>query len=175
MVTTRGSRLFAHHVPARDATAVARLRAAGAIPLAKTSLPEFSYWTETDNLLVGPTRNPWDPRRTPGGSSGGEAAAIAAGMSPLGLGSDVAPSVRGPAHFTGIAALKARPCRSRSARPPTACRSASNSSPPGTPRTCCSRWHRSWSPRARSANAAHPAREQAKGAPAPGGPPPRRR
>ncbi|WP_086602440.1 amidase [Streptomyces swartbergensis] len=107
VVTTRGSRLFAHHVPAEDATAVARMRAAGAIPLAKTSLPEFSYWTETDNLLVGATRNPWDPRRTPGGSSGGEAAAIAAGMSPLGLGSDVAISVRGPAHFTGIVALKA--------------------------------------------------------------------
>jgi aspartyl-tRNA(Asn)/glutamyl-tRNA(Gln) amidotransferase subunit A len=107
VVTTRGSRLFGHHVPAEDATAVARMCAAGAIPLAKTSLPEFSYWTETDNLLVGPTRNPWDLRRTPGGSSGGEAAAIAAGMSPLGLGSDVAISVRGPAHFTGIVAMKA--------------------------------------------------------------------
>ncbi|MEW2396106.1 amidase [Streptomyces sp. NPDC046862] len=106
-VTTRGSRLFADHVPEADATVVARMRAAGAIPLAKTSLPEFSYWTETDNLLVGRTRNPWDLRRTPGGSSGGEAAVIAAGMSPLGLGSDVAISVRGPAHFTGIVALKA--------------------------------------------------------------------
>ncbi len=106
-VTTRGSRLFARHVPEADAAVVARMRAAGAIPLAKTSLPEFSYWTETDNLLVGRTRNPWDPRRTPGGSSGGEAAVIAAGMSPLGLGSDVAISVRGPAHFTGIVALKA--------------------------------------------------------------------
>lgn len=107
VVTTRGSRLFADHVPAADATAVARMRAAGAVLLAKTSLPEFSYWTETDNLLVGPARNPWDLRRTPGGSSGGEAAAIATGMSPLGLGSDVAISVRGPAHFTGIAAMKA--------------------------------------------------------------------
>jgi aspartyl-tRNA(Asn)/glutamyl-tRNA(Gln) amidotransferase subunit A len=82
-------------------------RAAGGIPLAKTSLPEFSYWTETDNLLVGRARNPWDGERTPGGSSGGESAAIAAGMSPLGLGSDVAISVRGPAHDTGIVALKA--------------------------------------------------------------------
>ncbi|MFI6937083.1 amidase [Streptomyces sp. NPDC050287] len=107
VVTTRGSRLFADHVPAADATAVARMRAAGGVLLAKTSLPEFSYWTETDNLLVGPARNPWDLRRTPGGSSGGEAAAIAAGMSPLGLGSDVAISVRGPAHFTGIVAMKA--------------------------------------------------------------------
>ncbi|MFC4464274.1 amidase [Streptomyces xiangluensis] len=107
VVTTRGSRLFADHVPAADATTVARMRAAGAVLLAKTSLPEFSYWTETDNLLVGPARNPWDLRRTPGGSSGGEAAVIAAGMSPLGLGSDVAISVRGPAHFTGIVAMKA--------------------------------------------------------------------
>ncbi|MCG0286865.1 amidase [Streptomyces sp. PSAA01] len=107
VVTTRGSVLFRDHVAAADATAVARLRAAGAIPLAKTNLPEFSYWTETDNLLVGRCRNPWDVERTPGGSSGGESAAIAAGMSPLGLGSDVAISVRGPAHDTGIVALKA--------------------------------------------------------------------
>lgn len=106
-VTTRGSVVFRDHVPAADATAVARLRAAGGLPLAKTNLPEFSYWTETDNLLIGRSRNPWHGDRTPGGSSGGESAAIAAGMSPLGLGSDVAISVRGPAHDTGIVALKA--------------------------------------------------------------------
>ncbi|MGI5131702.1 amidase [Pseudonocardia sp. CA-107938] len=106
-VTTRGSTLFRDRVPATDATAVARLRAAGALPLARTNLPEFSYWTETDNLLVGRSNNPWDLDRTPGGSSGGESAAIAAGISPLGLGSDVAISVRGPAHDTGIVALKA--------------------------------------------------------------------
>jgi len=85
---------------------VARLRGAGAVLLGKTSLPEMSYWTETDNRLIGRTSNPYDPERTPGGSSGGESAAIAAGMSPLGLGSDVAISVRGPAHDTGIAAIK---------------------------------------------------------------------
>lgn len=107
MAATRGSALFRGRVPARDATAVARLRAVGGIPLAKTNLPEFSYWTETDNLVTGRSRNPWDRERTPGGSSGGESAAIAAGMSPLGLGSDVAISVRGPAHDTGIVALKA--------------------------------------------------------------------
>ncbi|WP_329126612.1 amidase [Streptomyces caniferus] len=107
VVTTRGSTLFKDHVANADATAVARLRAAGGIPLAKTNLPEFSYWTETDNPLVGRTRNPWNTERTSGGSSGGESAAIAAGMSPLGLGSDVAISVRGPAHDTGIVALKA--------------------------------------------------------------------
>ncbi len=107
VVTTRGSVLFAHQVAAADATTVARIRAAGGIALAKTNLPEFSYWTETDNLLVGKTRNPWDGERTPGGSSSGESAAIAAGMSPLGLGSDIAISLRGPAHDTGIVALKA--------------------------------------------------------------------
>jgi aspartyl-tRNA(Asn)/glutamyl-tRNA(Gln) amidotransferase subunit A len=107
VVSTRGSTLFQDHVAAEDATAVARLRAAGGLPLAKTNLPEFSYWTETDNLLVGRCRNPWNADRTPGGSSGGESAAIAAGMSPLGLGSDVAISVRGPAHDTGIVAMKA--------------------------------------------------------------------
>jgi Asp-tRNA(Asn)/Glu-tRNA(Gln) amidotransferase A subunit family amidase len=105
--TTRGSKLFTDHVPTRDATAVARMRAAGAIPLAKTNLPEFAFWTETDNLVTGATVNPWDADRTPGGSRGGESAAIAAGLSPLGLGSDVAISVRGPAHDTGIVALKA--------------------------------------------------------------------
>jgi Asp-tRNA(Asn)/Glu-tRNA(Gln) amidotransferase A subunit family amidase len=105
--TTRGSRLFADRVASADATAVARIRAAGGIVLGKTNLPEFSYWTESDNLVAGRSLNPWDRARTPGGSSGGESAAIAAGMSPFGLGSDVAISVRGPAHDTGIVALKA--------------------------------------------------------------------
>ncbi|WP_433859724.1 amidase [Streptomyces kronopolitis] len=105
--TMRGSHLFADHVPDRDATTVARFKAAGAIPIGKTNLPEFSYWTESDNLVSGRSLNPWDPDRTPGGSSGGEAAAIAAGLSPIGLGSDVAISMRGPAHYTGIVALKA--------------------------------------------------------------------
>ncbi len=109
--TARGSLLFADHVPDCDATTVARMRAAGAIALAKTNLPEFSYWTETDNRLTGRSLNPWDPDRTPGGSSGGESAAIAAGLSPIGLGSDVAISVRGPAHDTGVVALK--PTRDR--------------------------------------------------------------
>jgi Asp-tRNA(Asn)/Glu-tRNA(Gln) amidotransferase A subunit family amidase len=105
--TTRGSRLFADRVPEHDATAVARLKAAGAILIAKTSLPEFSYWWESDNALVGRTLNPWNRERTAGGSSGGEGAAIAAGMSPMGLGSDVAISVRGPASLNGIVGLKA--------------------------------------------------------------------
>ncbi|WP_335981171.1 amidase [Streptomyces sp. CA2R106] len=106
VLTQRGSPIFAGRVPDRDATSVARLKRAGAILLAKTNLPEFSYSTESDNLLTGRTNNPWNLGRTPGGSSGGESAAIAAGMSPLGLGSDLAISVRGPAAHTGIAALK---------------------------------------------------------------------
>ncbi|MGW5022934.1 amidase [Streptomyces cacaoi] len=105
--TRRGSRLFAGHVPAADATGVARWKAAGGVLLAKTNVPEFSYWTETDNLVTGRTVNPYDPSRTAGGSSGGEAAAVAAGLSPLGLGSDVAISLRGPAHDSGVVALKA--------------------------------------------------------------------
>lgn len=104
--TTRGSRLFEHHVPASDATVVARLRAAGGIPVAKTNLPEFAFWWETGNLVFGRTLNPWNPERTTGGSSGGEAAALAAGLSPLGIGSDVGGSIRLPAHHCGIVGLK---------------------------------------------------------------------
>jgi aspartyl-tRNA(Asn)/glutamyl-tRNA(Gln) amidotransferase subunit A len=112
VLTQRGSKLFAGNIPDRDATSVARFKAAGGIPLMKTNLPEFSAWTETDNLVTGRSNNPWNLERTPGGSSGGESAAIAAGMSPIGIGSDVAISVRGPAAFTGIAALKATQGRS---------------------------------------------------------------
>jgi aspartyl-tRNA(Asn)/glutamyl-tRNA(Gln) amidotransferase subunit A len=107
IATQRGTKLFAGFIPDTDAITVARFKAAGGIPIAKTNLPEFSGWTETDNLVTGRTNNPWNLERTPGGSSGGESAAIAAGMSPIGIGSDVAISVRGPAAFTGIAALKA--------------------------------------------------------------------
>ena len=106
VLTQRGSPIFVGRIPDTDATSVARLKQAGAILLAKTNLPEFSYWVESDNLLTGKTNNPWDLSRSSGGSSGGESAAIAAGMSPLGLGSDLSISVRGPAADTGIAALK---------------------------------------------------------------------
>jgi len=105
--TQRGSPIFKGRIPAADATSVARLKKAGAILLAKTNLPEFSYSTETDNLLTGRANNPWNLDRTPGGSSGGESAAIAAGLSPFGLGSDLAISIRGPAAQTGIVGLKA--------------------------------------------------------------------
>jgi aspartyl-tRNA(Asn)/glutamyl-tRNA(Gln) amidotransferase subunit A len=104
--TTRGSRLFADHVPDEDAEVIRRLVGAGAIPLAKTNLPDFVLWWETDNLVFGRTVNPWNPARTAGGSSGGEAAAIAAGLSPLGIGSDLGGSIRLPAHYCGVAGLK---------------------------------------------------------------------
>ena len=106
-----GSLLHKDEVPKHDAIAVARLRAAGALILGTTNCPEFLMAYETDNLLHGRTRNPWDLERTPGGSSGGESAAVAAGMSAAGLGSDSGGSVRVPAHFTGICSLKPTPGR----------------------------------------------------------------
>jgi len=107
IVTKRGSKIFEDFIPEQDATVVTRMKNAGAIPLMKTNIPEFSAHWESDNLVTGRSNNPWNLDRTPGGSSGGESAVIAAGLSPIGLGSDVAISVRGPGAFTGIAALKA--------------------------------------------------------------------
>jgi amidase len=106
-----GSLLHEGDVPREDAVVVARLRAAGALILGTTNCPEFLMAYETANRLHGHTRNPWDLERTPGGSSGGEAAAIAAGLSAGGLGSDSGGSVRVPAHFTGICSLKPTPGR----------------------------------------------------------------
>ena len=106
-----GSLLHKGEVPREDALVVARLRAAGALILGTTNCPEFLMAYETDNLLHGRTNNPWDLERTPGGSSGGESAAIAAGLSAAGLGSDSGGSVRVPAHFTGICSLKPTPGR----------------------------------------------------------------
>jgi aspartyl-tRNA(Asn)/glutamyl-tRNA(Gln) amidotransferase subunit A len=105
--TQRGTPIFKGRTPDTDATSVARLKKAGGILLAKTNLPEFSYGVESDNLLSGRTNNPWNLDLTPGGSSGGESAAIASGMSPLGVGTDLAISLRGPAAHTGIVSLKA--------------------------------------------------------------------
>jgi amidase len=106
-----GSELNKGDVPREDAVVVARLRAAGALILGTTNCPEFLMAYETANLLHGRTNNPWDLERTPGGSSGGESAAIAAGLSAGGLGSDSGGSVRVPAHFTGICSLKPTPGR----------------------------------------------------------------
>src|ERR1700712_2887655 len=106
VICTGGTKGRANYVPKADATAVARLRAAGAIILGKTNVPELAGALETDNLVYGRTNNPYDLARTPGGSSGGEAAIVAAGGSPLGLGTDAGGSIRVPAHFCGLAALK---------------------------------------------------------------------
>ena len=106
-----GSKLRAGFVAARDAPLVSRLRNAGAIILGTTNAPELLMAWETDNLLYGRTNNPWDLSRTSGGSSGGEAAAIAAGCSAGGVGSDGGGSIRVPAHFSGICGLKPTPGR----------------------------------------------------------------
>jgi amidase len=106
-----GTRLRAGHIAAEDAPLVARLRAAGAVILGVTNAPELLMAWETDNLLYGRTNNPWDLTRTAGGSSGGEAAAIAAGLSAGGVGSDGGGSIREPAHFCGICGLKPTPGR----------------------------------------------------------------
>ncbi len=106
-VCTAGTLGLAKSAPSLlDATLVARLRAAGAIPVARTNLPDLLFAYESDNLIYGRTNNPYDLFRTCGGSSGGEAALIAASGSAFGLGSDAAGSVRLPAHFCGIASLK---------------------------------------------------------------------
>ena len=106
VICTGGTKGRASFVPTQDAAIVARMRAAGAIMLGKTNLPELGLAFESDNLVYGRTNNPYDLSRTPGGSSGGEAAIIATGGSPLGLGNDMGGSIRLPAHFCGIAGIK---------------------------------------------------------------------
>src|SRR6266436_1438596 len=106
-----GTRLREGRIAPRDAVLVSRLREAGAIVLGVTNTPELLMAWETDNLLYGRTNSPWDPARTPGGSSGGEAAAIATGCSAGGVGSDGGGSIRVPAHFSGICGLKPTPGR----------------------------------------------------------------
>lgn len=104
--TTGGSPTLAEHVPVRDAEAVSRLRRAGAVILGKTNLPEFAGDIQTTNPVFGATANPWNHDYTPGGSSGGSAAAVAAGLAALDLGSDIAGSIRIPSHFCGVYGLK---------------------------------------------------------------------
>jgi amidase len=113
--TTCGSTFLRDKKAAGDATVVARLKQAGAVPIGKTNCPEFLSNYESDNYVIGRTNNPWNPERTPGGSSGGEAAAIAARFSAGGIGSDGGGSIRVPAHFTGIVGLKPTPGRVSSA------------------------------------------------------------
>ena len=127
--TTAGAPPFANHVPEVDACVVARLRTAGAVILGKTNVPLLGGDVQSYNDIFGTTNNPWDPSRTPGGSSGGEAAVLAAGLSYLGIGSDVGGSIRTPAHFCGVyghkPTLNMLPFRGHIPPPP--------GSPPGYP------------------------------------------
>jgi amidase len=104
--TTSSFKPLADYIPRQDATVVSRMREAGAIILGKTNLPELAFDCQSNSPLFGPANNPWDVRRTPGGSTGGGAAAVAAGLSPLEIGSDIGGSIRIPAHFCGLYGLK---------------------------------------------------------------------
>lgn len=104
--TTQGIPALAEAIPTNTSPVVERMNAVGAIPIARTNLPDLGLRIHTDSTLFGRTKNPWNADRTVGGSSGGEAAALATGMSPIGLGNDIGGSLRNPAHCCGIASIK---------------------------------------------------------------------
>jgi amidase len=107
--TTWGSKIFEHHVPDEDALVVERLKAAGAIVVGKTNTPEYGAGANTFNAVFGPTRNPWNPALTCGGSTGGGGVALATGMAPLAQGSDLGGSLRLPAAFCGVVGFRTSP------------------------------------------------------------------
>lgn len=104
--TTYGSAIFRNHIPVKDATVVARLKEAGAIIVGKTNTHEFAFGVTTNNVHYGPTRNPWDPTRIPGGSSGGSSVAVAASLCSAAIGTDTGGSIRIPSAFCGTVGLK---------------------------------------------------------------------
>lgn len=127
--TTMGSRIFENHVPERDALSVERLRAAGAIIVGKTNTSEFGCKPFTDNQIFGATRNPWALERSPGGSSGGAAAAVAAGLGPIAEGTDLAGSIRQPAAWCGVVGFKPSQGRVPNATQPSGWSGFSSSGP----------------------------------------------
>jgi Asp-tRNA(Asn)/Glu-tRNA(Gln) amidotransferase A subunit family amidase len=106
MPCTDGSKIFEGYVSTQDATVITNLRQAGAILIGKTNIPEFAMHYDSNNLVYGATRNPHDPEHSAGGSSGGEGAALATGITPIGVGSDYGGSIRVPAHFNGVVGLR---------------------------------------------------------------------